>query len=253
MKTRRRKYLTNFGKIIIGIGVLWGIITFGIIINFILKNIENKNFTDLIYKEQNKNSSKFDLKIEKQTTINELSEINNPNSEYQGSWVGLCKKQSIISVEDFKNIVQTDQTLLDYYYGFDWSQARIGNLKEDTLAYVAHRKNGIIGKTSKPIKLPKGDKYITDGIRTVRTYCCNDIVLTPSAGTPLVQSYFIPKELYGESVQNSQPERIYTVSEIDFNPGTIDEPDHPSPIPEPGTFSLMYLGLLVFLKLTRKS
>lgn len=249
MKTRRRKYLTNFGKIVIGIGVLWGIITFGIIINFILKNIENKNFTDLIYKEQNK----IDLKIEKQNTINELSEINNPNSEYRGSWVGLCKKQSISSIEDFKNIVQTDQTLSDYYYGFDWSQARIGNLKEDTLAYVAHRKNGIIGKTSKPIKLPKGDKYITDGIRTVRTYCCNDIVLTQSAGTPLVQSYFIPKELYGESVQNSQPERIYTVSEIDFNPGTIDDPDHPSPVPEPDTFSLMYLGLLVFLKLTRKS
>ena len=31
-----------------------------------------------------------------------------------------------------------------YYAGFNWDEAKIGSLKEDVIAYVAHRKGDVI-------------------------------------------------------------------------------------------------------------
>lgn len=46
---------------------------------------------------------------------------------------------------------------------------------------MAYRKNGKIHTSRRPIRLPKGDRYITDGTRMARLFCCNEYVLGANA------------------------------------------------------------------------
>ena len=123
----------------------------------------------------------------------EYTQINRPGEEdlldadfeNQGKWYGLCSKNSIRSIEDFRKTVEEDEALKTHYAGFNWEKARLGNLQSPTLAYVYFKKDGKIFRKEKPIKLPAGDGYITDGNRTLRTYCCNDYTPGPPlAGSP---------------------------------------------------------------------
>ncbi|GAM10707.1 hypothetical protein OR1_03000 [Geobacter sp. OR-1] len=101
------------------------------------------------------------------------------SSEIAGKWYGLCKKNSIHSIEDFRKLVANDPVLAKHFAGFDWKNARLGRLEESLLTYVSYRKGSTIKQTRKPVRLPKGDRYITDGTRYIRTYCCNDYVIAP--------------------------------------------------------------------------
>jgi len=137
----------------------------------------------------------------------------------------------------------------------------MGNLKDDVMAYVAHRKDSVIKKTSKPIKLPKGDGFITDGKRTARTYCCNDIVITPSAGNPPPDLPVIPGA--GASSEISPPEST-TFSSIPLTSLPVDrlgstdsddsngKSDPSTSVPEPETWLLMSLGLIALVVIRSK-
>lgn len=98
----------------------------------------------------------------------------NAGSEVQGKWFGLCRMNSIHSVEDFRRTVEADAVLAGHYAGFDFDNARIEKLDKPAMVYVAYRKKDNISYTTRMIKLPAGDMYITDGKRKVRMYCCND-------------------------------------------------------------------------------
>jgi hypothetical protein len=103
------------------------------------------------------------------------------SSEIDGKYYGLCRKNSIHSVGDFYNTVRNDPVLKAHFSGFNWDTARLGKQESDVWTYVSYRKGDEIYRTSKAVKLPKGDGYVTDGTRIVRTFCCNDYVLaTPS-------------------------------------------------------------------------
>ncbi|MDH4100828.1 MAG: hypothetical protein OEV28_09685, partial [Nitrospirota bacterium] len=91
-------------------------------------------------------------------------------------WYGLCAKNSINSVEDFRRTVEADPILAQHYADFDFDNARVEYLDKPMMAQVAFRKGDVIGYTKHKIMLPKGDRYITDGVRKVRTFCCNDIL-----------------------------------------------------------------------------
>jgi len=101
------------------------------------------------------------------------------SSEISGKWYGLCKKNSIHSIEDFRKTVETDPVLSKHFSGFEWKNAKMGRLEQPLLTYVSYRKGDVIRQTRKPVRLPKGDQYITDGNRYVRTYCGNDYVIAP--------------------------------------------------------------------------
>ena len=91
-----------------------------------------------------------------------------------GKYNGLCTKESIHSIEDFRKTVGEDRLLSAHFSGFNWESARLGKQERDVWVYVSYRKDDVIGWTSKPIRLPKGDGYISDEFHTVRTYWCND-------------------------------------------------------------------------------
>lgn len=101
------------------------------------------------------------------------------SSEIAGKWYGLCNKNSVHSVEDFRKIVDNDPILSKHFSGFDWKNAKMGKLEEVLMTYVSYRKGGLISQTKNPVRLPKGDPFITDGTRHVRAYCCNDYVIAP--------------------------------------------------------------------------
>ncbi|QEM69820.1 PEP-CTERM sorting domain-containing protein [Geobacter sp. FeAm09] len=100
-------------------------------------------------------------------------------SEIAGKYYGLCAKNSIHSVKDFRNTVEKDPVLASHFEGFNWQAAHLGQQDSAVWTYVSYRKDDVIRMTSRPVKLPKGDTYITDGTRTVRTFCCNDYVAAP--------------------------------------------------------------------------
>ncbi len=180
------------------------------------------------------------------------------NSEVGGKYYGLCRKNSIRTVKDFQKTVQKDDALTHHFAGFNWENARLGALGETTWTFVSYRNGENIRRTTKPVKLPKGDGYITDGVRTIRTYCCNDYVIAPPpleisaapaipvevaadpprrmekvveevAGPPRQQSYGSPSENSAGAVP--VPE---TLSKV-YYPGSPPPPN----VPEPGT---MYPG-----------
>ena len=101
------------------------------------------------------------------------------NFERKGKWYGLCAKNSIHSVDDFRTTVSNDQVLKTHYADFRWENAKLERLDQAMLAYVYFRKDDKIFLTKKPIKLPAGDEYITDGYTRVRTFCCNNYTVVP--------------------------------------------------------------------------
>ncbi len=109
----------------------------------------------------------------------EQEDVSDANFERKGKWYGLCAKNSIHSVDDFRKTVSNDPVLKTHYADFRWENAEMGRLDQATLAYVYFRKDDKILLTKKPIRLPAGDEYITDGYTRVRTFCCNNYTVAP--------------------------------------------------------------------------
>jgi hypothetical protein len=120
------------------------------------------------------------------TDLSEETELQDESFESNGKWFGLCRKDSIHSIEDFRKTVENDQVLKAHFAGFQWDKAVVKKLEKPLYANVYFRKNDVIIRTKKALKLPAGDEYITDGTRRVRTHCCNDYEEAPP---PLVESF----------------------------------------------------------------
>ncbi len=119
--------------------------------------------------------------IKQQQVLMTLQEPPDASSEVANKWYGLCAKNSIHSIKDFWNICEKDPVLAQHFMDFDWTKARMGKREEAVWTHIAYRKDDRISTTRRVIRLPKGDGYITDGKRWVRTYCCNDYVVVDPA------------------------------------------------------------------------
>lgn len=118
-------------------------------------------------------------------SVSEETDFADESFENGGKWYGLCQKDSIRSIEDFHKTVEGDRVLSAHFADFKWENAVLRRLEKPAFAYVYFRKNDAIVRKAKPIKLPAGDQYITDGAKRIRTHCCNDYEETPP---PLVES-----------------------------------------------------------------
>jgi hypothetical protein len=90
-------------------------------------------------------------------------------------WYGLCPAKSVVSLDDFRRMVRSDQRLAAYYGGFNWAKARLVTTAAPQLVYVSYQKAGALARTQHPMLLPKGDTLLTDGVLQARTYCCNEV------------------------------------------------------------------------------
>jgi len=114
--------------------------------------------------------------------LDELEAFDDATFERKGTWYGLCAKNSIHSVDDFRRTVANDPVLKTHYADFRWESAKMERLDQAILAYVYYRKDNKIFLAKKPIRLPTGDEYITDGYTRVRTFCCNNYTVAPPFG-----------------------------------------------------------------------
>lgn len=113
---------------------------------------------------------------------NEPSEQDFQDASFEGNgkWYGLCNKNAIHSISDFRKIVSSDPILKVHYADFKWENATMGRLDKATWAYVHYRKSDTIFRKKTPIVLASGDEYITDGNVKVRTTCCNSYTAGPA-------------------------------------------------------------------------
>lgn len=101
-------------------------------------------------------------------------------------WRGLCKEDSIHSVDDLRATIDADPALKAHYSDLNLDIAKVDWSVEPTRAVVYHRKGDVLAPTARAITLPAGDKYITDGYTRVRMHCCNEFIPVPPTATPPV-------------------------------------------------------------------
>ena len=166
------------------------------------------------------------------------------SSTVNGKWYGLCKADTVHSVQDFRDTVNNDPLLAAHFAGFDWEKARMGKLEATLASYVSYRKNGEIYITRKKIILPVGDGYITDGKRWVRSFCCNEYVIVPvhdTAGGPVSGASGIMDMAYGPQPPSKSASLIHRIL----------------PVPEPASMVLFSggatcLGVALHLRYRRR-
>jgi len=102
----------------------------------------------------------------------------------QAPWYGLCPPKSVVTLDDFRRVVRSDQRLAAYYGSFNWAKARLVTTAAPQLVYVSYQKAGALARTKHPLLLPKGDTLLTDGVLQARTYCCNEVFEIVDAPPP---------------------------------------------------------------------
>lgn len=96
------------------------------------------------------------------------------------SWYGLCPRDTpLVALQAY---IEAIPALATWYAGFAWTHARIVGAPHGMLQHVAYRHtDGRIAWTRHPLALHAGEPLVTDGVRTIRAWCCNELVSVPPA------------------------------------------------------------------------
>ena len=81
----------------------------------------------------------------------------------------------IASVDELKDIVAHDPEIAEHLKDFDLQRARIVKVTNPRAVYVSYRIGSNIFWTTKRLTLAEGESLITDGTRTLRGRCGNDV------------------------------------------------------------------------------
>jgi hypothetical protein len=175
----------------------------------------------------------------------------------------------ISSVKELKNAIALDPLVKTHYQGFNLAKAHIVRLTKDRAVHVSYRRGGGIYWTTKKVILFRGETLITDGKSASRTRCGNRIsdrpvtpsspdepppavfdepVLSPPAA-PLVPPYGSPVPPPEGPVPIPPFISIFRGGDSPLPIG--NEPDNPTPVPEPDTLYLLIVSL-PFARLIRK-
>jgi hypothetical protein len=147
------------------------------------------------------------------------------------------------SARDIAEVVKKDSVVAAHYAGLKVDSIRSGRLLRPTLAHVSYRIGDNVYWTSKPVKIPSGERILTDGKTTIRERCGNIIAAEP-LGPALEQEPALPEldvvdgQIPLDGVPLSDPPDPIDPADVGFVPYV----DAPVPVPEPGTFVLVGLG-----------
>jgi hypothetical protein len=120
------------------------------------------------------------------------------------------------TVDELRRAVATDAVVANHYKDFDLTKARVERLAVPRFAHVSYRLGERVYWTQRPVVLPAGETVITDGTRTARTRCGNQVadkagdtfpaepavaVLdTPVSSRPLSSASSLPTPMPGAGV-----------------------------------------------------
>jgi hypothetical protein len=81
----------------------------------------------------------------------------------------------VTSVESLRSIVQHNPEIARHLSDFDFQHARVVQVTDPRAVYVSYRIGSHIFWTTKRLTLAKGESLVTDGTRTLRGRCGNDV------------------------------------------------------------------------------
>jgi hypothetical protein len=87
------------------------------------------------------------------------------------------------TTQELREATNRDEVVSAHYEGFDFSKARVIQVRQAKLVYVSYRIGGNIFWTRKRLSLQVGEKLITDGKTTARTRCGNQVSVVPHVVT----------------------------------------------------------------------
>ncbi len=90
-------------------------------------------------------------------------------------WFGLCEAHAAPTVQAFQHIVQQDPLLRQHYANFNWQNAELVDAPATKAFHVMYRQGGRLLWSKAKMTIRQGEPLITDGQRTVRSFCCNEI------------------------------------------------------------------------------
>jgi hypothetical protein len=164
------------------------------------------------------------------------------------------------SPEDLKVIIKRDPEIARHLRDFNLQKAMLVKLRKPRAAYVSYRKGDLIYWTRKRVTLAEGELVITDGIRTIRTRCGNDVSDAPKEPTspsePATRELETPIPLFPLPPVISNiagppvfppivaPPGTYFPPPVFIPPGGSLPPRHGPPVstPEPSTFLFLCFG-----------
>jgi hypothetical protein len=88
------------------------------------------------------------------------------------------------SVDELKHAIAADPVVAAHYAGFDLENAHAIRLEQPRLAHVSYRIGSAVYWTRKPLLIGAGETVLTDGVRTARTRCGNQLAETPGEVSP---------------------------------------------------------------------
>jgi hypothetical protein len=174
------------------------------------------------------------------------------------------------SREELAASITSDPVVAKHYADFAVQRASIVRSEETQFVHVSYRIHNNVFWTAKTVKIPKGETLITDGQSSARTRCGNKVSVLPqepiSQEEPPIETFEIPiiagaepppldlarlpepalelrPDLPLTPYIGTRPPRIlpyYYRPLFSLNTPGID-------VPEPGTLSLMFIGLAGFV------
>ena len=85
----------------------------------------------------------------------------------------------VYSAEEFSHAAARDSVVAAHYLVINGSRLRATNLESSRSAYVSYRMNDAIYWTKQTVKLPKGERVLSDGESLIRARCGNRISAFP--------------------------------------------------------------------------
>jgi len=172
------------------------------------------------------------------------------------------------SREELAANISSDRVVAAHFADFMVSQARIAKAEETKFVHVSYRIGDKVFWTAKTVKLPKGETLITDGRDVARTRCGNKVSAVPQEPVfeeePAIETFDVPV------IAKLETPELETIVESGLEPRDFSPLEPVIPIqrpnilpyyyrplfvirppdmvvPEPGTLSLLIVGLTGFL------